>query len=214
MVASGKTPWITILSNPTQFFATRRERLGWVWIMVAYSVTAALAVLAELPEALKSPQYVKEMAAATAKNPAMGGIIKTSAEVGGPVGALLSVWITLFVGAFVLWILTKLFGVAVRYMQVVRVIANASIIAIIDLVVGVIVSLATGTLTKSFLTLGMISSTGHLGGLLAGIGVFSLWAVYIEIVGVAELGQVSKGRASGPVVLMFVLVLLLQMAVA
>lgn len=205
-----KAPWYTLITSPGMYFGSRKDRVPWLWPLIISSVVSLIAVIVELPSIMKMPQMQTALGSVPAGTQ---GIVQGFARGSSIIGGLIGPWFSVFVGAVILWLIMKLFGVTTNYMNVVGVLANAYIISVIGVVLTAVIVISTGTLPLGFLSLNEIFKvSGGLAGLLAKVSIFWLWHIYVTTVGVSETGGVSRGRALGPVLVVALLGLLLALA--
>ncbi|QQE80265.1 YIP1 family protein [Alicyclobacillus sp. SO9] len=207
-----KSSWFSLISSPSEFFRTRRTRVPWVLPLIIVSVVTGIMAIAELPTLMHSAVFQQTLQQASAKAPGAAALVKSITEGGLVIAGFIGPWISVLLGGLILWVLTKLFGMNLSYRNTLGILSNAHIIAALEAVVTGIVIVSTGTMTKGFLSLNMLvqaSPTSHTGALLSALSIFWLWMLYITIAGVAEVTGSSKGKASGPVLIVTILGLIL-----
>jgi hypothetical protein len=207
-----KSSWFSLISSPSEFFRTRRTRVPWLLPLIIISIVTGIMTIVQVPYLEKMPQFQRSLQQATA-NGTSEAMVKSIAEITSAIGGFLSPWITVLLGALVLWIIVKLFGLQLSYRNTLGILSNAHIVTALQTVVIGIVTVATGAMTKGFLSLNMFAhATGRTGTLLEALSIFWLWILYLTIVGVAEVTGCSKAKASAPVLIVTILGLLLVLA--
>lgn len=203
---SGKSSWVTLITNPTRFFEDRKDSLHWAWLAVILSVLTGAFAYLEVPYLLRTPSTLALVAHLSAAKLA---VFDAENRLTNPIGAFLSVWISVFLLGLLIWLIAKLAGGKVRYLQVVAVVTYASVITLIGLFLSTVITLLTGYYMQSLLSIGQLfPSTSKAATMLDGIGVFPLWGLYVEICGISVLGNMTKMKAALPVVLAWFLLLL------
>jgi hypothetical protein len=166
----------------------------------------------EWPYILKSAQVAHALSRTSAANPETAVIVKSVMETAGIVGALVGPWGAVFLGGLILWGISKLFGISMKYMNAVGIVASTFVAAIAGVLIGLILTVATGTLSANFFSLGFLThSVGPVAKILSGISLFSIWGIYIQVAGVSAVGGVSKGKAFGPAVITWLISILTTM---
>ena len=187
-----KSPWFTLFSSPTQYFSTRKPKLGFIWMTVILSIVSALMEAAVYSYILRSPQYLQMFAKMTAQQEA---VVKTIMPISTIVGGLIAPWLSVVVLGFLYWLLAKLFGYSVTYRNAAALGAHVALFQMIGLAVSVIVTVATGSYVASLLSLAsVIPSSGIMTNILSRISVFDIWALFIVTIGLAVYTGGSKSK--------------------
>lgn len=210
VLSSGPSPWITLFTAPTRFFEARKGKLGWLLVTIIVAVITAMVSTLDLPYVERSPGYIAVLKKLTSAQITQANSI---ARVYTPISSFIGVFVALFLLGFLLWIVIKLVGGKLRYMQVIRILANANVIALIGTVLALLATMVTGTLMPSFLSVGMfIHTPGPLQTIGNAIGVFPLWMLYVEICGISVVGEMTKQKAAIPVIITWVLMMFVGVA--
>ncbi len=187
-----KSPLFTLFSSPTEYFSTRKPKLGFIWLAVTLSIVSALMEVIMVPYVLHSPQYLQLFSKMTSQQDAMAKAIMPISTI---VGGLIAPWLSVVVLGFLYWLLAKLFGYSITYRNAAALGAHVALFQLIGVVVSVIVTVATGSYVISLLSLGtMVPSSGIMTNILSRISVFDIWALFIVTIGLAVYTGGSKSK--------------------
>jgi hypothetical protein len=132
------------------------------------------------------------------------------AMVFGMVGTFVRGAVMVFVGAGLIHLFVLLFG-SKGYSRTFAVVAYSTAIG----VVGAVISVALAALLLPFITTtpGMVAGIILLVGLLLGLGLVG-YTLYVQIIGIKEFHDLSRGRAAAAVLLPIVLLIILALLLA
>ena len=208
---------VGVFYAPSETFEAVRRQSSWLdWFVPVLLVALLSLVMAyitmpiimqtqaeQLQERLQDrPEMSEEQLEMVAK---MQGVGKVVGLVTAPIGA----FVVLFVIGAVLLLLAKvILGAEATYGQMLAVVGYASLIGIISMIVRVPLMLAKETavihMGPGVLVSEEMGKT-FLGRLLAGIDLFTFWEVCIMGIGIAVIGTLSKKKAIGSMLVLWVI---------
>lgn len=207
--ASEHTPWTTLITRPTSFFESRREKPSWVGIALVTTVILAAAGVIQFTVMEHSASFQASLGKLT---PQTAAIAKTVGIIVAPIGVALEYWIVLLLNSFLVWVVAKFARGPIGFVQALAVTANANIATVIATAINAVILLATGPSLATFLSLGMFM-TGAGPNAIAianSISLFTIWYLYLETVAVSVFGRMSKGKAFLIVFIVWLIFFLMQ----
>jgi len=215
--------FIDIFYAPSTVFERRRNANPWPMILIVTGLILLLSVITfNSLVTIIEPMTRRAMEKAAAANPQISqDILDKQLSVGMKIAPWFPVItpILMLIGAFVLWLVGKLFGSKATYTQSLLIVAYASITYVVTYLVTGIQAL-TMDLTKLTspvqLAIGparfvdTTSGSPWLLGLLLTLDLFTLWRIALMAIGLRVIGRTSKGAAWGFAIVAFVLLSLLS----